>query len=511
MNVCCDTDGVYTTITDLDRPCYVVRVDGRVGVCAEPPLGAAVLTVVPPLPPDRLGSADFLHHHGVRYPYMAGAMAGGIASVEMVATLARAGYLASLGAAGLPAEEVDRALTRLADEAAGLPYASNLIHSPKHPQLERTLVELYRRHRLRCVEASAYLLLTPEVVAYRVSGLRGDPRTGVHAENRVIAKLSRPEVAEQFLRPAPEAMVAELVAAGRVTTEQAELARRVPMADDITVEADSAGHTDRRSLTVLLPLIVRLRDEIARAHGYPIPPRIGAAGSLGTPRALAAAFAMGAAYVVTGSVNQSCVEAGTSPEVKRLLAEATPVDCAMAPAADMFEMGVQVQVLRRGTRFAANAAQLDRWYREHGGIEDLPADDRRRLQTQILRRDIDSVWRDTTAYLEHNGQTAHHDPKQRMALIFRWYLANAWRWATVGAPERAPDYQIWCGPAMGAFNDWVRGTALAPLAARHVADVAEHLLRGAAVHTRATQLRHAGLTLPDECGEYRLPEPSHFT
>lgn len=508
MTVRCDPDGIYATIADLDRPCYVVRADGRVGVCAQPSPGATVLAVVPPLPPERLGGADFLRHHGIRYPYMAGAMAGGIASVELVTALARAGYLASFGSAGLPLEQVDETLTRLAADAAGLPYACNLIHSPKHPRFERTLVELYRRHQLRCVEASAYVMLTPEIVTYRVAGLRGDPRTGVHAENRVIAKLSRPEVAEQFLRPAPEAVVAELVAAGRVTAEQAELARRVPMADDITVEADSAGHTDRRSLTVLLPLMIRLRDEITRAHAYPAPPRIGAAGSLGTPRALAAAFAMGAAYVVTGSVNQSCVEAGTSPEVKQLLAAATPVDCVMAPAADMFEMGVQVQVLRRGNRFAANAAQLDRWYRAHGSLEDLPAGDRHRLQNQILRRDVDAVWQETLAYLAGNGDTAHYDPKQRMALIFRWYLANAWRWATAGDAERAPDYQIWCGPAMGAFNDWVRGTALAPLAARRVADVAGHLLRGAAVHTRATQLRLAGLTLPDECAEYRLPEPA---
>ena len=33
------------------------------------------------------------------------------------------------------------------------------------------------------------------------------------------------------------------------------------MADDITVEADSGGHTDNRPLVLLLPTILELRDQ----------------------------------------------------------------------------------------------------------------------------------------------------------------------------------------------------------------------------------------------------------
>jgi len=45
-----------------------------------------------------------------------------------------------------------------------------------------------------------------------------------------------------------------------------------------------------------------------------------------------------------------------------------------------------------------------------------------------------------------------------MALVFRWYLGNGSRWAVEGTPDRVQDYQIWCGPAMGAFNRWVQGS-----------------------------------------------------
>ena len=82
---------------------------------------------------------------------------------------------------------------------------------------------------------------------------------------------------------------------------------------------------------------------------------------------------MGAAYLVTGSVNQSCVEAGTSDAVRRMLAQAQQADVAMAPAADMFEMGVKVQVLKRGTLFAMRAARLYELYRTHEGLDRHPA------------------------------------------------------------------------------------------------------------------------------------------
>src|SRR5262249_13363713 len=91
----------------------------------------------------------------------------------------------------------------------------------------------------------------------------------------------------------------------------------------------------------------------------------------------------------------------------------------------------------------------------------------------------------------------------KMALIFRWYLGMASRWAINGVPDRGADYQIWCGPAMGAFNEWVRGTYLAAPENRRVAEVAIHLLRGAAFATRVHQPALSGVRPPNVCAEYR--------
>lgn len=207
--------------------------------------------------------------------------------------------------------------------------------------------------RVPVVSASAYVALTPAVVRCAVAGLTTDPSGRVVRRTRIFAKASRPEVAEQFLSPAPPELLRTLVERGDVTEREADLAALVPVADDITVEADSGSHTDNRPPGVLLPVVLALRAELTDRHGYRTPPRVGAAGGLGTPQAVASAFAMGAAYVVTGSVNHVSVEAGLSDEGKSLLGAADVADVTMAPASDKFELGVKLQVLCRGTMFAA--------------------------------------------------------------------------------------------------------------------------------------------------------------
>ncbi|MCX4571434.1 PfaD family polyunsaturated fatty acid/polyketide biosynthesis protein [Streptomyces albogriseolus] len=506
-----DPAGIHRVLGALEQPCYIVDTGQGVGAAnAAPGPGGRIVAAVGPLPPERLGCSAFRARHGVGHAYMAGAMAGGIASEELVIALARAGVLASFGAAGLLPGRIDRALTRFAAEIPALPYAVNLIHSPSEDALEREGVELLLRHRVRCVEASAFMDLTPHVVRYRVAGLSRTPDGRVHVGHRIVAKVSRAEVAERFMRPAPEAITADLVARGLITAEQAELARRVPMADDVTAEADSGGHTDRRPLTALFPGLLRVRDTVQRELGYGQRIGLGAAGGIGTPRAAAAAFALGADYVVVGSVHQSCLESGTSDAARRLLAGAGLADFEMAPAADMFELGVELQVLKKGTLFPMRAKKLYELYKAYDGVEALPEEARGQLERQVFRRPLDDVWADVEEYFTRRDPDqllrARQSPRRRMALVFRWYLGMASRWAVTGEGERTADYQVWCGPAMGGFNEWVRGSYLAALENRRAADVAHHLMRGAAFTARVQQLAWNGVRLPAACTEY-VPVP----
>ena len=83
-----------------------------------------------------------------------------------------------------------------------------------------------------------------------------------------------------------------------------------------------------------------------------------------------------------------------------------------------------------------------------------------------------------------------------MALVFRWYLGQSSRWANSGELTRKIDYQVWCGPAMGAFNEWVKGSFLDRPENRRVVTVAMNILYGAAVLLRAAVLRCQGVRLP---------------
>lgn len=464
--------------------------------------------IIPPLSPELLGDPTFCDIHGVRYPYIAGEMANGIATTKMVVAMAEAGMLGFFGAAGLSISQIEKALDEL-ERTLGTtkPWGVNLIHSPNESELEETTVDLFIRRHVTRVSASAFMTLTPSVVRYAVSGLSRDKSGVVIRQNYLFPKLSRPELAKLFLSPAPEDILKKLIASGQITSQEAELAATVPIAEDITVEADSGGHTDNRPLVVLLPLISALRDEAVAKYCYTRPVRIGAAGGIGTPSAVAAAFSLGAAYVLTGSINQSAVEAGISDEAKALLARAKITDVMMAPAADMFEQGVKLQVLKLGTMFGVRAQRLYEIYHKYASIETLPVDLKLRLEKDFFRSSIEKIWDETQGFWDLRDRNelrrALRDPKHRMALIFRWYLGKASRWAIEGAISRRVDYQIWCGPAMGAFNAWVEGSLLAELDKRTVVQIARNLLLGAAVVSRAQQLRNVGVPVTGSAYDYR--------
>jgi len=405
----------------------------------------------------------------------------------------------SYGAAGQSLRAIEQAIDCLQAETDLPAFAMNLIHSPSEPGYESAIVDLYLARNIRLVEASAYLDLTPAVVRYRLQGIHRNQAGQVLAPNRIIAKASRVEVAKRWFSPAPEKFLKQLIAAGRITENCARLAREIPMAEDLIAEADSAGHTDNRPALTLLPQMLGLRDQHQALYPQGIRLRVGAAGGIGTPQAAAAAFAMGAAFLVTGSVNQASTEAATSDEVKQMLAEARQADIAMAPAADMFEMGVKLQVLKRGTLFAMRAGRLYELYKAYASFAAIPAADRHRIENDLFCASFQQVWDKTRKFfLEREPrqvQRAEVDPKHMMALVFRWYLALTSRWANSGSAERRMDYQIWCGPAMGAFNAWTAGSFMALRENRHAAEIAMNILYHAAVLQRFQYLRQIGIQL----------------
>src|ERR1700752_4085618 len=183
-------DELATLIPRVREPLHLVRdgKHGRIGLAlggevVVPSIGREagypLMATLPALYPEWLGGRSFGEVHGVRFPYVAGEMANGIATTRLVIAMGQAEMLAFFGAAGLSFERVEQAVDELArtvgDRAA---WGVNLIHSPNEAALEDRVADLLIRRGVARVSASAFMTLTPAVVRLAASGLSVDPGFG---------------------------------------------------------------------------------------------------------------------------------------------------------------------------------------------------------------------------------------------------------------------------------------------------------------------------------------------
>ncbi|MEN7551130.1 ACP S-malonyltransferase [Rapidithrix thailandica] len=432
------------------------------------------------LKPAQLGCPEFIKDHKVKYAYVAGSMYRGIASKELVISMGKARILSFFGTGGLDLDTIEEAIISIQNALGDdLPFGMNLLHNLYSPEKEMITVEMFLKHNIHQIEASAYMGITPALAYFRIKGLKRAENGEVLIGNKVMAKISRPEVAEAFMSPVPDYIVQKLLQEHKITDEEAALSKQVPVADDVCAEADSAGHTDQGSALTLYPVIVRLRDRLMQTYAYKKKIRVGAAGGIGTPEAMAAAFLLGVDFVLTGSINQCTVQSGISDAAKDLLQKMNVQDTEYVPAGDMFELGAKVQVLKKGMFFPARANKLLELYKQHGGLDELSDKDKNQLQQRYFKRSFDEVFEEVKVYKGGEAETirkAEQNPKQKMALIFKWYFGYSTQLALKGDTANKVDYQIHCGPALGAFNEWVKGTPLENWRQRNVDEIADKMM-----------------------------------
>lgn len=431
--------------------------------------------------PQTLGSRAFRQDYGVKEAYVAGAMVKGIASAAMVIRMGQSGRLAFLGSGGVPDADNLEAIRQIQSALpSGAPYGINVLADPSDPARELRFIDLLLGAGVRNIEASAFVEVTDALLKFRLTGLTEDGAGHLVVPHRIIAKISRPEVSAAFLSPPDPKAVARLRATNQITEEEAALAPRLSVASDLTIEADSGGHTDMGVTSALLPFILHQRDDLQALHRFASPARVGSAGGIGTPEAAACAFMLGADFIATGSINQSTVEAGTSAAVKDVLQQVGVRDTAYAPAGDMFELGAKVQVLKKGIFFPARANKLYDLWRTYPSLDAISPAVARDIQDKYFQRSFTSVFEETCDHYakiapDEIGR-AERNPKVKMALIFRWYFVHSMRLALAGDTGRKVDWQVYCGPSLGAFNRWVKGTELENWQDRHVDILAETLM-----------------------------------
>ena len=108
----------------------------------------------------------------------------------------------------------------------------------------------------------------------------------------------------------------------------------------------------------------------------------------------------------------------------------------------------------------------------------------RQIEEKYFGRPLSEIWDETRGFYlraaPEEVSKAETNPKHKMALIFRWYFVHTMRLAVSGDISRKVDFQIHCGPALGAFNQWLEGGPLEDWRNRHVADIAERLMTATA-------------------------------
>ena len=69
----------------------------------------------------------------------------------------------------------------------------------------------------------------------------------------------------------------------------------------------------------------------------------------------------------------------------------------------MFELGVKVQVLKRGTMFAGRASRLYETFVRYEGLAAIPPDVRARLESEVFQKSLEQAWEETKEYWRQHG------------------------------------------------------------------------------------------------------------
>ncbi len=425
-----------------------------------------------------LGNAQVKEDYKLKYAYFVGSMGKGISGVDMLEAAANTGILAFAGTTDLSDIEIETMIREVQGRVKeGQSYGFNLTYDIADTARERRICDLYLRYGVTILEASAYSTITKPLVKYRLTGLRKDSQGNIIAKNNIIAKVSRSEIAECFMSPAPQRIVDVLVKEGEITEQEAKLAQYVPMSNDICVQADSGGYTDCANMFSVFPAIQSICKHVNEEYQYAKKVRVGVSGGIGTAQSAAAAFMMGADFIMTGSVNQCTAEAVTSETAKEMMSAIHVQDTGYIQAWDEYGLDGKIQIMKRGTLFKVRADKLYRIYQEVSSLDEIDE----KTRTQIEERYFKMTFGDVMKELKRtSNQIEEATGKQKVKLIFQWYDVQSKVWAMEGNPEHLSDYQIMCGPALGAFNEWVKGTELENWKNRTIRNVAEKIMESAA-------------------------------
>lgn len=258
---------------------------------------------------------------------------------DVVAAVSKAGGMGVLGALAFSPEQLEIELTWIDEHVDGKPYGVDVVMPVKSADREAGLddpsklaVELNRmisqEHRdfVETILDRHHVPQLPEDAA-RAGGPIGDGILGWTAATGMplvdVALAHNTALLASALGPPPKEVIDEVHARGipvaALVGTAAQATRDVAKGIDIIIAQgnEAGGHTGEISTLVLIP-------EVVAAVGPDIP--VLAAGGIGSGKQMAAAMALGAQGVWTGSLWLTVAEADTPPELLEKLLAATSRD-----------------------------------------------------------------------------------------------------------------------------------------------------------------------------------------
>ncbi|MEN8907794.1 MAG: hypothetical protein ABF289_17730 [Clostridiales bacterium] len=449
--------------------------------------------IIPKLLPEDLGSSRFLHRFGLKYAYVAGAMYNAISSKEMIIELAKNGYLGIYGTKDVEFDQIENDIVKIKSIIPERIFGCNIVHNVIEEQFEMKLIKMLLKYKINILEVSSFVNITLPLAYYRIVGIKERIEGGFVIGNKIMVKVSRVEIAKNFLKPAPEKIIRELINMSLINERQAKIAKEIPMADAITLE------DNENNITQSFSYLVDQRDELYKNSNTKYDVFLGLTGGIGSPVIALNMFNNGADYIVTGTINQCTVESGISDKAKNSLSSCDISDVISLHFNGDFNINKKINVLKKGTLFPMRVNKLYNIYNKYKNLKNVDSSDIDKIESQIFKKSIREILNEVEIYFKKN------DPNQlnndRLYLLIKWYLIISAKLSLEGTSNRELDYQILCSNAMGIFNYWVKGSYLENHQNRYVADIAEHMLKGTAYLQRLKLFNYFG---GDEKFNYKL-------
>ena len=252
---------------------------------------------------------------------------------DVVAAVSSAGGFGVLGAAAFSPEQLDRELTWIDDHVGGRPYGADILVPVKVSGEGLTrgaiadLIPAAHRDFVAAVLAEHGV----DAPAPASGGSSATLGSASNNEDLLEVAFTHPiRLIANALGPPPGYLLDRARAAGVPVAalvgarEHAE--RQLAAGADVLVAqgTEAGGHCGEVSTLVLVPEVVDAAAELAAPGRPPVP--VLAAGGIVTGRQMAAALALGAAGVWTGSVWLTTEEAETAPQTRAKMLAATSRD-----------------------------------------------------------------------------------------------------------------------------------------------------------------------------------------